>query len=40
MNNERDVLVKAIQCVLGCHGLRDREFCEVFSQYCGYPRVL
>ena len=37
---EREGLLKTIRRVQRCKGLRDLEFCEVFSRYCGYHKVL
>ena len=31
--------MREIWCVQRCKGLRDWEFYEVFSQYCGHPRI-
>ena len=39
-SNEGDELVKAIRCVPLYKGLKDWEFCEVFSLYCGHSKVL
>ena len=32
--------MREIRCVHKYKGFRDLEFYEVFSRYCGYPRVL
>ena len=32
--------MREIWCVHKCKGVKDYEFYEVFSRYCGHPRVL
>ena len=34
------MLVKTIRCMQRCKSFKDLEFYNVFSRYCGHPKVL